>query len=195
VYRALLTAAWVISLIYATIPCFWFLAHPFAARWRSRSRSPYRVLLPAWAAIIFLAGVITSPWRHVLLYSATWTWAPALLLFATGLYLYRRAREGFTADQLAGRPELERDRGQALATAGIRARMRHPIYAGHLCELLGWSVGTGLVVIYALTVFAILTGALMISMEERELEARFGSAYRDYRQRVPAILPRIPRSN
>jgi protein-S-isoprenylcysteine O-methyltransferase Ste14 len=36
---------------------------------------------------------------------------------------------------------------------------------------------------------------VMIRMEERELEARFGSAYRDYRQRVPAILPRIPRSN
>ena len=30
---------------------------------------------------------------------------------------------------------------------------------------------------------------LVIRLEERELTARFGSAYTDYRQRVPAFLP------
>jgi hypothetical protein len=68
--------------------------------------------------------------------------------------------------------------------------VRHPIYLGHLLMLLGWSLGSGLAVLYALTAFAIVTGALMIRWEERELERRFGQQYREYKRRVPAIVPR-----
>jgi protein-S-isoprenylcysteine O-methyltransferase Ste14 len=78
-----------------------------------------------------------------------------------------------------------------LNTSGIRCRVRHPYYLGHLCELLGWTLGTGLLVLYALAIFAVVTGAVMITSEERELESRFGQPYRDYKQRVPAILPRL----
>ncbi len=76
-------------------------------------------------------------------------------------------------------------------TTGIRARVRHPVYLGHLCEMLAWSVGTGLVVCCLLTAFAVVTGAVMISMEDAELEKRFGAEYAAYRRRVPAVLPRI----
>lgn len=44
---------------------------------------------------------------------------------------------------------------QFLVTTGIRSRVRHPIYLGHLCEMLAWSVGTGLAVCWLLTAFAI----------------------------------------
>jgi protein-S-isoprenylcysteine O-methyltransferase Ste14 len=36
-----------------------------------------------------------------------------------------------------------------------------------------------------------LAVALMIRAEERELLARFGSAYAAYRRRVPAVFPRV----
>jgi protein-S-isoprenylcysteine O-methyltransferase Ste14 len=42
-------------------------------------------------------------------------------------------------------------------------------------------------------VFAIVTGALMIRIEDSELEARFGDQYRAYRRAVPAVLPRLRR--
>ena len=77
----------------------------------------------------------------------------------------------------------------AFLLAGIRSRVRHPIYLAHFCELLGWSIGTGLAVCFSLTAFAIITGALMLHLEDRELEQRFGDEYREYRRRVPAILP------
>jgi protein-S-isoprenylcysteine O-methyltransferase Ste14 len=63
--------------------------------------------------------------------------------------------------------------------------------------MLAWSVGTGLTVCWALTAFAIVTGAAMIAMEDKELENRFGEEYRQYQSGVPAILPFIwpsPRS-
>ena len=57
--------------------------------------------------------------------------------------------------------------------------------------MLAWSVGTGLVVGWLLTVFAVITGAMMIRMEDAELEKRFGQAFSAYRERVPAVLPRV----
>jgi protein-S-isoprenylcysteine O-methyltransferase Ste14 len=57
--------------------------------------------------------------------------------------------------------------------------------------MLAWSVGTGLVVCWVLTAFAIVTGAVMIGMEDAELEKRFGEEFRSYRANVPAVVPRI----
>jgi protein-S-isoprenylcysteine O-methyltransferase Ste14 len=76
-------------------------------------------------------------------------------------------------------------------TDGIRSHVRHPLYLAHLCEMLAWSVGTGLAVCWVLTAFAAVTAAVMIPLEEAELEKRFGDAYTAYRRRVPALLPRV----
>jgi protein-S-isoprenylcysteine O-methyltransferase Ste14 len=68
--------------------------------------------------------------------------------------------------------------------------VRHPVYLGHLLELIGWTIGTGMVMTLSLLIFAIFTGVVMIDMEDAELEQRFGERYREYRARVPAVLPR-----
>jgi protein-S-isoprenylcysteine O-methyltransferase Ste14 len=57
--------------------------------------------------------------------------------------------------------------------------------------MLAWSVGTGLVVCWLLIAFAVATGAVMIRMEDEELEKRFGEEYLAYRKVVPSILPRL----
>ena len=82
-------------------------------------------------------------------------------------------------------------RTQKLITTGIRQRVRHPVYLAHLCELLGWSIGTGLLVCYGLTAFAIVTGAVMIRMEDTELQERFGPEYARYKETVPAVWPKM----
>jgi protein-S-isoprenylcysteine O-methyltransferase Ste14 len=46
-------------------------------------------------------------------------------------------------------------------------------------------------VVYALTAFALISGVLMIRMEDAELEQRFGEQYREYRSRVRSIVPRL----
>jgi protein-S-isoprenylcysteine O-methyltransferase Ste14 len=183
---------WLACVIYATIPSFWLAIHPRAKYWRSRRRSPYRLLTPLWVGMWATLGVITAPWRDVLLHKAAWTWASAVVLFAAGLWTYKRSGAGFSPAQLAGFPEvMPSHHEQRLVTSGIRAHIRHPVYLGHLCEILAWSVGTGLAVCYGLTAFALVTGAIMIRLEDKELEQRFGEAYREYRRKVPAVLPRI----
>jgi protein-S-isoprenylcysteine O-methyltransferase Ste14 len=187
---------WLACVQYSTIPAFWLMIHPFAERWRARhlsyQRSPYLVLLPAWVAMWVVVAVATRPWRDVLLYRTGWAWGAAALLFACGLYIYSRSGRNFSAQQLGGLPEVHgANRDQRLVTDGIRSRVRHPVYLAHLCEMLAWSVGTGLAVCWALTGFAVAAGAVMIRTEDAELEKRFGDSYRAYRNSVPAVLPRV----
>jgi protein-S-isoprenylcysteine O-methyltransferase Ste14 len=185
-------AGWLLCIPYSSIPLFWLLIHPWAEDWRSRQSSPYRILLPLWMAIWVLLGLITFHFRHIVLYSSPWSWVPAILLFATGFWLYSQSSKGFSAKQLGGMPEvIAGHREQRLVTTGIRTRVRHPVYLAHLCEMLAWSIGTGLAVCYGLTAFAAVTGAVMIRLEDAELEQRFGKEYRQYRAQVPAVVPKL----
>ncbi len=186
------TIAWLACVVYSTIPAFWLMIHPFADRWRAHHRSPYRWLVPLWIAMWIVLAWITLPFHRITIYHTPWTWLPALLLFALGLFLYSHSGKGFSASQLGGLPELHaRHHEQRLVTGGIRSRVRHPVYLAHLCEMFAWSIGTGLAVCYGLTTLAMLTGALMIRLEDAELEQRFGAAFRAYRASVPAVLPRF----
>lgn len=192
----ILIFGWLACVQYATIPAFWFMIHPFADRWRSSRRSPYRLLVPAWISMWVIVALITRPWRHIsvnsAIYTTGWSWIPAAFLFTCGFFLYVVSGKSFSARQLGGLPEVHGgNRDQRLVTDGIRSRVRHPVYLAHLCEMLAWSVGTGLAVCWGLTAFAVVTGALMIRMEDAELEKRFGESYRAYRNSVPAVLPRV----
>lgn len=136
-------------------------------------------------------GFLTGAWRHVVLYATPWTWVPAVCLFALGMHLYAHAGAHFSWAQLGGLPEvLANHREQRLVTTGIRSRVRHPVYLAHLCEMMAWSIGTGLLVCWLLTAFAVATGAVMIRMEDDELQKRFGDEFRIYRRQVGAVLPK-----
>jgi protein-S-isoprenylcysteine O-methyltransferase Ste14 len=183
---------WIACIVYSSIPSFWVLIHPWAEQWRSRRASPYFALLPAWIGMWAALGVCTFRWRSFAIHRTPWSWIPATLFFVAGLWLYSQSRKGFSARQLGGLPEVVAGhREQRLVTSGIRARVRHPVYLAHLCEMLAWSIATGLAVCYGLTAFAVMTGVIMIRLEDHELERRFGEAFRQYRQSVPALLPRI----
>jgi protein-S-isoprenylcysteine O-methyltransferase Ste14 len=189
--RWMRTLGWLACVFYSTLPLFWLMVHSRAPRWRARYGSPFRVLVPGWILIWVGMAALTGPWRRAKFYSTPWTWVPATLLFTTGILLYSTAGADFSWAQLAGLPEVRTGhRDDRLVTTGIRSRVRHPVYLGHLCEMLAWSVGTGLAVCWLLTGLAVATGAVMIRMEDGELEKRFGAEYAAYRQRVHAVVPR-----
>ncbi|HEY6369076.1 MAG TPA: methyltransferase [Candidatus Sulfotelmatobacter sp.] len=186
------TLGWLACVVYSTIPLFWLMVHPRAHRWRAREGSPFRVLVPAWVVMWIGIGALTGPWRHAAFYSTPWSWIPAVLLFAISILIYSRSGAHFSGAQLGGLPEVRAgNHDQRLVTTGIRCRVRHPVYLGHLCEMLAWSVGTGLAVCWLLTAFAIVTGAVMIRTEDAELERRFGQEHVKYKLRVGAVLPRL----
>ncbi len=186
----LLTFAWIIAIIIATIPLFWLVIHPFAERWRGATpKLGARPLLGGtWLLLILATALLTAPWCAERLYATPWSWLAGAVLFFVGASMYSRIGH-FGLDNLIGRTELEPQLEQRLVTTGMHARVRHPIYLAHLLMLTAWTVGSGLTVAFALWAMAIITGCFMIRSEDAELERRFGDEFREYRRRVPAVFP------
>jgi protein-S-isoprenylcysteine O-methyltransferase Ste14 len=188
--HALLTLVWLLGAIYATIPAFWIAVHPFVGRWRARNKNPFPALVTIWIGMIAAALLLTRPLRELRIYSTALAFIPAVFLFAGAIFIYRRSGHAFGRDNLIGRTELEPTKHeQKLVTTGLHARLRHPIYLGHLLMLTAWTIASGTAAMLAYLVLAIITGTVMIRMEDAELEARFGNDFREYKKRVPAIIP------
>jgi methanethiol S-methyltransferase len=188
----LLMCAWFVGVVYSTIPSFWLLVHPFAERWRERRGRVLTQLGLIWLGEIMLVLAITFRYRQEVLYSNPLSWLLWAALFLIGMTVYRRIGGHFGLRRLIGESEVRPEAGgQHLIVSGMHARVRHPIYLAHLCMLSAWTLGSGLKVLFALWIFAVTTGAVMIRLEERELEQRFGEHYREYKRRVPAVFPKI----
>ena len=84
---------------------------------------------------------------------------------------------------------------QRLVTEGPFAWTRNPIILSHALA----SLGVALLVASPGTVLLVLLLGLPVQfvtrIEERSLEARFGDAYRAYRDSVPRWIPRRPRQS
>ncbi|MCI0352217.1 MAG: isoprenylcysteine carboxylmethyltransferase family protein [Acidobacteriales bacterium] len=186
----LLAIAWIVGTVYATIPLFWLAIHPFTHFWKRQQRSAFRYLVPFWLVVILTALLVTYPLFPKQLYSSWIALIPAAILALGAIKTYRSISKDFRREQIIGQAELEPTRHeQKLVRTGLHGRIRHPFYLAHLLMLLAWTVGSGLAALYLMSAVAIVSGAVMISLEERELEQRFGEAYREYRKSVPALLP------
>jgi protein-S-isoprenylcysteine O-methyltransferase Ste14 len=107
-----------------------------------------------------------------------------LVFLGAGLALWARLRLGrwFTGT-------LGVKVAHELASDGPYAVTRHPMYTGLLVMLLGAALAWNSLLTLALAVLMVVPFAIQARIEEPLLEAHFGEAYRDYRRRVPRLLP------
>ncbi len=163
-----------------------------AARW-PRAMPAYRLVYNALALLLLVppAGLMLA-WDGPLLWAWTgpWAWlAHALALLALGLFAWSLA--GYDGGEFSGlRPWRERrvaveDAG-ALHITTLHRFVRHPWY---FCALL--LIWTRDMDAARLLSALLATGYFVVgsSLEERKLVALHGTAYRDYLQRVPGLLP------
>jgi protein-S-isoprenylcysteine O-methyltransferase Ste14 len=88
-----------------------------------------------------------------------------------------------------GWKQIHRVSGE-LVTDGIYATIRHPQYAGLFLAILGSLIWWPSVITILMAPVLLWSYDRLAKREERELEAQFGEAYRRYRERVPAFVPR-----
>lgn len=82
--------------------------------------------------------------------------------------------------------------GHVLVTDGPYAITRHPIYTGLLAMAYGSALAWNSSVTLVLALLLSLTLFFHTVYEESLFEGHFGAAWRDYRRRVPRLVPFAP---
>src|ERR1700730_2926293 len=169
------------------IPIYWLIIHPFNSFWRNRVRAAFWVAgLTAWTA----GGALLWIFRPLLLAAARPSWvaiAAGFTLIGVEIYLFVRVERELGSRRLVGHAELT-GTGE-MFTGGLYAHVRHPRYTGMFCAVVGAALLAGSLRLWAVLALWWMLALAVIRLEERELAARFGTAYVAYRKRVPAFLP------
>lgn len=178
-----------VTLLLPAILAFWAVMHGGIALWRQKGL----VWAYSAASVAMLAAI-------------GWAWAFRTLLIgddlgthwltiASGAVIYlatiigsRPIRQHLDLRTFAGVPEV-RQEAVALIVEGPYAIVRHPRYLMVVLGIAGWCLVCNHLGTYLLGVGASLGFYLIAMLEERELDARFGKAYADYRARVPRMFP------
>ncbi|MEL6534318.1 MAG: isoprenylcysteine carboxylmethyltransferase family protein [Bacteroidota bacterium] len=151
-------------------------------------RLGYSVVAAAGAGAIFLWGA-TLPAVRLFPENAVIRLV-GLILATYGFLVLRLAfRQCSFRDFIGWRGQVD-DEVAALKIEGVHRYVRHPLYAGMILLLIGFFLFsptfTHLVEVGCLLLYLVVG----IPLEERKLIARFGEAYKEYQQEVPALIPR-----
>ena len=90
-------------------------------------------------------------------------------------------------------PRTTWERGKVLVTDGLYALMRHPMHLGLLFFPLSVAllVGSPSFILIIAPLEMLLMVVMIKTLEEPEAIAKFGDAYREYRENVPMFCVRI----
>ncbi|MCL4297807.1 MAG: isoprenylcysteine carboxylmethyltransferase family protein [Anaerolineae bacterium] len=140
-------------------------------------------LLPLFPLLVWLPTqtlyIVPAPWSWLMVGGQLLALAGlAVALLQTGLFHFLGL-----AQLVADRPA----ESGTLNVGGFYGWVRHPLYFFSLLFLwLTPAMTANLLTVYLLFTLYFYLGSFF---EERRLIAEFGSAYRDYQQRVPRLLP------
>jgi protein-S-isoprenylcysteine O-methyltransferase Ste14 len=124
------------------------------------------------------------------LYLGPWNVILGILMAGTGFYFaFRTVYSQFS--RASGTP-LPVMATQKLLVDGTYQYCRNPMVFGTLLAYLGIAVAIDSISsILAVLIFGGLLLTYVKKVEERELEARFGQDYLDYKTNTPFLIPRI----
>jgi len=116
----------------------------------------------------------------------------ALILNGVTWAVFFPVRKQLTFRILIGLPELDlKNQEQKLLTEGMFAKMRNPRYVAVVLFGLSMALLTNYVAVYVVFVAFVIGLYAITLLEEKELRARFGTAYEDYCRCVPRFIPRF----
>jgi len=111
---------------------------------------------------------------------------------ATGLFHWiSRVVTQLRFAALSGIPELSKEKYPGkLLTEGVYSRVRNPRYIEALLWVTAYALFANYLGAYIVVVLSLPLIYFVVRLEERELRARFGTAYEEYCRRVPRFVPK-----
>lgn len=173
------------------------LAREFVKRWlRPLFGAGYRFAYGLFAVLTF--GVVIGAGEVLFRQGAHWDWPPAVdvlrwAVVLAGFGVLIVAGRGYDLDRFTGLRQLrnrrwgiEEPEDEPLRLDGLHRYVRHPLYFGVV--LILWGIVDDEERL-ALAAWASLYIVIGLRLEERDLIRLHGARYRDYRARVPALIP------
>lgn len=190
------TAAYYVALLFVAgtpyLFIYWLLLHPLAPFWRRLG--PTKTALVVHPVLLLLAAAIFLC-RDFLLSIHFGVSAPlvglAVLSLAVSLYIDKLRGQRMSFHTLQGAPEFSREQPGELITTGIYSLIRHPRYVSGFFGTGAFALFTSYLAVYVVWAAYIPIFSVLVLLEERELRARFGTAYEVYSRRVPRFVPRF----
>jgi protein-S-isoprenylcysteine O-methyltransferase Ste14 len=184
--------AFITILVWPAVPLFWIPVHGFPKFFRKLGALTYIVPLILWLPLAYLCIVYQGALLQFKVGLPPGIKIVGLILFGAGtiLHLWTGELLGFLG--LVGLPEISPKIKSRLVMRGPFLIVRHPTYLAHTLLFAGVFLITGVVAVGVVTIldFTIMN-AVVIPLEDRELEDRFGKEYEEYRKRVPRFFPRL----
>lgn len=148
---------------------------------------PHWIDPSAWiSGLVFAAGILLAGGEAI---------GHTIAARGAGLYLIPATYSGFLLSVLAIQRHMRKSMlastfgtPQQLTTGGIFKYSRNPIYVAFLAPLAALASVSPAASLTAIALYIALMNRFVISKEERELSAVFGTAYKEYMARTPRWL-------
>ena len=172
------------------LPIGWIPMH--ALPWLRKKIGLFYYLIPLvlWPPLAFVVYVKRSYLMkyHIVLPNSVNFIGWGLLL--TGLFLFIYAGMVLKFWGILGVAEVDKKIKSKLITHGPYSLSRHPVYFAHSLIFTGIFFCTGILSTLAIVFFDFfVTYFIIIPLEERELQERFGEEFTAYKNRVPCFCP------
>ena len=142
--------------------------------------SPGYFLGPRFDATLNLPRIATPPINS---YPGWPIFLIGFILFAWTILLFARIGQGTQTPIVPT---------QRLVTTGPYAYSRNPMFLGAILMILGFGIILNSIAAIVLGLVIPIAYLIFIKLvEEKELEARFGQEYLEYKTRVPFIIPKF----
>ena len=179
-------------MVWPVVPLFWIPVHGFPQFFKDLGLMTYLMPVITWIPLAYFI-YINSEFllQFKIIFPVPVLISGALLLLAgTMLHVWTGMLLGLWG--LIGLPEVSSKVKGSLITSGPFSIVRHPTYLAHTIMFLGVFLKSGIIAVAAITFLdLVLINFVIIPLEDRELESRFGDEYKQYMERVAGFFPRI----
>jgi len=183
-------------MFWALVPLFWIPVHGFSAFFKKIGLFTYITPLITWLPVVALIYISRS-WilSHrlelpVVLQGIGWA------VFGLGILLQLWTLRLLGGLRIIGIPEVSQLVENRIIMSGPFSVIRHPTYASHTIMFAGVFLLSGVIALGVIAVLdIIIINAFVIPLEDRELIERLGEEYRQYKERVPAFFPIMPKKS